>query len=143
MAIEVNNKTRQKIDTSWLTRLVQAFQADYGYAGYAVSIGLVGDRVMRRLNRDYRGLDKVTDVLSFPEESEDMPGPARHDLGEVIIDLAQIKRQSVKAGRSEREELAFILVHGLLHLAGYEDKTEAGRCRMNERARDFLKTQAI
>jgi probable rRNA maturation factor len=89
---------------------------------------------MRRLNRQYRGLDKPTDVLSFPENDPKDSGY----LGEIIIDLAQIERQAKKAKIDRENEIIFILVHGLLHLLGYEDDKETGRQEMLRLGKSFI-----
>ena len=91
-----------------------------------VSIAFIGDAKMRKLNKIYRGCDKTTDILSFSEEEN------KTYLGEVLINYNQIKRQAKKYSSSIKEELLFILVHGLLHLLGYEDDTEKGREKMKD-----------
>lgn len=120
--VEINNQTRSAIDLPALVRVAEQALKLLGLEDKELSIGLVGDRKMAQLNRDYRGKDKPTDVLSF--EGED------GDLGEVILDWQYIKRQARSLGRTEAEELNFILVHGILHLAGHEDDTEPKRLAM-------------
>jgi probable rRNA maturation factor len=105
-----------------------------------LSILFVGDRRMRILNRQYRGMDKTTDVLSFPmlspeELKRGKPGvscpeksPASHirasapslPLGDIVISLQRAKRQAEEQGVSLNEELTRLLIHGLLHLMGYD-----------------------
>ena len=76
-----------------------------------LSIVLVGDAEIRKLNKKYRKKDKVTDVLAF-------------DYGEIFICVPQAKRQAKELNHSLKEELAILLIHGLLHLAGYDDETK-------------------
>jgi len=76
-----------------------------------ISIVLVEDAKIKALNKKYRKSNKVTDVLAF-------------DYGEIFICLPQAKKQAKKLGHSPREELAILLIHGILHLAGYKDKTK-------------------
>ncbi len=128
--VEVNNKTRSKIDSGLLKRVTEKF-LDYYNIKKDVSVALVGDRVMRRLNKQSRGADRVTDVLAFPDDD---PG----FLGEVIIDYAQVKRQAPRFAGSIRAELVFVLVHGLLHLLGYEDETEKGRQEMERLGKEIV-----
>lgn len=95
-----------------------------------MTIALVPDRVMRRLNRDHRGKDSATDVLSFPAT-----GPAGH-LGDVAIALGVATRQAREAGHALRTELRILALHGLLHLLGYDHETDRGdMARVEERLR--------
>jgi len=73
-----------------------------------LSIAFIGEREMRELNRAYRGKDCVTDVLSFEE------------VGEILICYPQAKRQAAQMGHSVRDELVFLVVHGVLHAFGYD-----------------------
>ncbi|MBI4218869.1 MAG: rRNA maturation RNase YbeY [Chloroflexi bacterium] len=95
------------------------------------SIAITGDDVLRRLNREFRGDDKVTDVLSFGSSSRAREGrvepsdfPAapgeRPSLGDVIISYPQAERQARAAGHSVERELALLAAHGILHLLGFD-----------------------
>jgi probable rRNA maturation factor len=99
-----------------------------------VSLVLVGDAAMRRLNREWRGQDYATDVLSFPAD-DDAPrvrGRLRH-LGDVVIATGVAKRQAADVGHSYATELKVLALHGLLHLLGYDHETDAGRMARAER----------
>jgi probable rRNA maturation factor len=90
-----------------------------------VSIALVGDALIRRLNRRYRGRDAVTDVLSFsagPTES----APGRF-LGDIVIARGVAQRQARRAGHSTTMEVRLLALHGLLHLLGYDHERDDGR----------------
>lgn len=128
--IEINNKTRSDINTILIKSVAEKFLKYYKIKKN-LSIAFVGDTVIRRLNKNYRGKDKITDILSFDGEAQ--------DLGEIIIDYAQIKRQSRKYSKSIQDELIFILVHGLLHLIGYDDQTEKDRKIIIKKGEDFIK----
>ena len=128
--IEINNKTRSKIDLILVEKIAEEFLKFYKIKSKEVSIAFVGDTVIRRLNKKYRGYDRITDVLSFKGEEE---------LGEIIIDYSQIKRQAKKFSGTVKEELVFILVHGLLHLIGYRDDTENGKRKMEGLGKKFIK----
>ena len=129
--IEINNKTKAKIDIKLIKKITEKFFAYYKIENKDVSIAFVGDRVMTRLNNKYRGKNKPTDILSFPGDE--------YDFGEIIIDYAQIKRQSGKFSKSVKDELIFILTHGLLHLLGYEDKTAKEKINMEKTGNKFVK----
>lgn len=83
---------------------------------------------MRRLNRDWRGKDRTTDVLSFPQA-----GPAPGLLGDVVISLPAARRQAAAAGRSLGRELDALLIHGVLHLLGHDHEGGAAQARRMRR----------
>ena len=130
--IEVNNKTRSKINSKEIVAITEKFLKYYKKDGKEVSIAFVGDTIIRNLNKKYREIDRITDILSFSGEEK--------YLGEIVIDYTQVKRQAKKYCKSAKEELRFILVHGLLHLLGYYDKTDKEREEMIKLGEKFLKT---
>ncbi|HEY6212519.1 MAG TPA: rRNA maturation RNase YbeY [Vicinamibacterales bacterium] len=103
-----------------------------------VSIALVSDALMRRLNRRYRGKDRVTDVLSFPvggwggwgRSSSNVPHPPY--LGDIVIARGVAQRQAREAGHQFTNELRVLALHGLLHLLGYDHEHDDGRMRRVE-----------
>jgi probable rRNA maturation factor len=131
MIIEINNRTKSEINTMAMKKIATKFMNARKKNGKELSMVFVGDKEMRRLNRVYRKIDKTTDVLSF-DGDEDI-------YGEIIICCQQIRRQAKKFGKSTESELAFILVHGLLHLEGYNDETEKERLEMIRMGEEFLK----
>ena len=96
-----------------------------------VNIVMCSDQMVRELNHQYRKLDKVTDVLSF-EWHED------YLLGEIYIAHDQVKRQAPKFGNTFYMELKRMIVHGLLHLSGYDHHTVPERVVMRRREREIL-----
>lgn len=92
-----------------------------------VTIAIVRDATIRRLNRTYRGKDAATDVLSFAAESEPPAGSrsARH-LGDIAISRAIARKQAARLGHSEAVELRILALHGLLHLLGYDHEADQG-----------------
>jgi probable rRNA maturation factor len=98
----------------WLARIAPAA------AKGDLSIAIVSDRRMRALNRQFRGKDKVTDVLSFPAES-------RGFLGDIVIAAGASKRQAQDAGHTAQTEVRVLALHGLLHLLGYDHEADDGR----------------
>ncbi|MEA3463827.1 MAG: rRNA maturation RNase YbeY [Patescibacteria group bacterium] len=154
--IEINNKTKSKIDLALVQKVAQKFlkyynkerrlaAAPFGNGYHAninkveLSIAFVGDKIIRRLNKTYRGIDKATDVLAFPCAAAGTSIGEQMFLGEILINYSQVKRQAKKFGNSAKRELVFILVHGLLHLLGHDDKTETGRREMERIGEEFVK----
>jgi probable rRNA maturation factor len=129
------NLTRQSVDLLKWQKLSQLFLNEQNGQG-EVSLVIVGDCRMRNLNRQYRNQDKVTDVLSFVADDAGQ-------LGEVIIDYQQIIRQASHFSNSVWQEFIFITTHGLLHLLGYDDDTEAGWQTMEKISQNFIDNHQI
>ncbi len=85
-----------------------------------LTIALVGDAAMRRLNREFAGQDRVTDVLSFPS------GGVEGALGDIAIATSLARRQAKEAGHTYAQELRVLALHGLLHLLGYDHHGDGG-----------------
>lgn len=105
----------------WLSALVAAL------APGAESLGarFVGDREMRRVNRQFRGKDKPTDVLSFPGEEG--------HLGDILISVPTARRQAAGVGHETGRELRTLLLHGVLHCLGHDHETDGGEMERLER----------
>ncbi len=117
---------------AWLSRLAPPRAAG------EVAIAIAGDGLVRRLNRDYRGVDRATDVLSFPvgdEERHRLRSSDRHDrlLGDIVIAAGVARRQAREAGHSVATEVRLLSLHGLLHLLGYDHDTDSGQMARIER----------
>ncbi len=102
-----------------------------------VSVSFVSDEEMRALNRDWRGIDRVTDVLSFECDSPFDGSAGTVELGDVIIAPGQIARQAPGFGSDPADECRLMLVHGLLHLLGY-DHIQDGDAEVMEGREDSL-----
>ncbi len=103
-----------------------------------VSIVFSDPEFIKEINKKYRGKDKVTDVLSFPENISDFKGTSS-SLGEIVICPLKLKDQAKEQGVSFKEELARILIHGLLHLLGYDHEiSKKEELKMKEREEYFL-----
>jgi len=98
-----------------------------------VDVTLITDAEIQELNRTHRGIDKVTDVLSFPMPAETDRATGRVLLGDVLICENIAQKQAEEYGHSFERELAFLAVHGVLHLLGYDHETEPERAVMRER----------
>jgi len=115
--------------TRWLARLAPL------RARGVVSVALVSDARVRALNRRYRGRDSATDVLSFPLEGPSGPWckPSRF-LGDIVVARGVARRQARAAGHPELTELRVLVLHGLLHLLGYDHDRDNGAMARVERS---------
>jgi probable rRNA maturation factor len=159
--VDVANGTRVELDEAAVAALVaRALEAE-GVVQAELSVEFVGERRIRALNRDHRGKDEVTDVLSFPLEEpgeweaagevrssvmddhpdagdapdgDDVPdeGPPPRLLGDVVICARQALRQARADSLPASFELAVLLVHGTLHLLGYDHETDAGEMALRQ-----------
>lgn len=111
-------------------------------SGAEVSVLVVGDRAMRTLNRRYRGKDRTTDVLSFPLREGRFPFIQRALLGDIVICMPAAARQARAADETLSDEVDRLLVHGLLHLLGY-DHERGGREARRMEARERRLRKAI
>ncbi|NLE13489.1 MAG: rRNA maturation RNase YbeY [Clostridiales bacterium] len=125
-----NEQDRRRI--SYLTRTLmrEAVRLTCVMEGYMprlceVSITLTDDASIRELNRDYRTVDRPTDVLSFPlfSDYEELAGNQRVPLGDIVISAERAAEQAERLGHSFEREMAFLCVHSMLHLMGYDHET--------------------
>jgi probable rRNA maturation factor len=146
-AVEINilvdEGVEAGIEPSWLEGVAQrVLKAEKAGAKSEVGIVVTGQEMVQQLNRDYRGQDEPTDVLAFSTRDEAnglprfilAPDGLLH-LGEVIISYPQALIQAEEHGHSLKKELSILLIHGLLHLLGYdhEESDEEGRMRIREK----------
>lgn len=95
------------------------------------SVVFVEDEEIHKMNKEYRGVDRITDVISFAlEDNKDIEYDGIRVLGDIFICIPQMKRQATEYGHSEKRELAFLTVHGILHLLGYDHMNEEDEKRM-------------
>jgi len=111
-----------------------------------LAVVVTDDEVLRELNRRHRGVDASTDVLAFPDETRGpfvgAPGQP-HYLGDVIISLHRAEAQAADAGHNVQVELQLLVVHGVLHLLGYDDVTEEQRAQMWAVQADILQALGV
>lgn len=107
-------------DYSYLEDLLDLAIAKLNIEGI-FSITFIDDDVMHEMNKTYRGIDRTTDVLSFAlNDREDSFDRKIDVLGDIFISIPKMKSQALEYGHSEKRELSFLTVHGLLHLLGYD-----------------------
>jgi len=140
MPVHMQSQVRRvTFNQECLARLARAILSDVGEASAELSILFVGDQRMRGLNRRYRGKDRTTDVLAFPMRG--VPHSSSHLLGDVVIAVPTAARQAKQGHRSLDEELTVLLVHGILHLCGYDhERSETEARRMYRRERMILRS---
>lgn len=102
-----------------------------------IAIHIIGKKRMRELNCAYRGMDCVTDVLSFPTGEAAFANTADGFLGDILICLARAKAQAAEYGQTDTQELAFLAIHGSLHLLGYDHMTEEEEAIMFKKQKEI------
>lgn len=128
----VNLQRKVKIDTA----SIRAFVADLSrrdgeWDGKTFSVVFVSDRRMKQLNELFRGKDATTDVLSFPHEPDEFD-PDKNNLGDIVISAEQAERQAAECGLDLDTEIQQLILHGLLHLCGYDHETDDGEMDARE-----------
>lgn len=106
-----------------------------------VSISFVGDDEIKELNRDFRGVDSSTDVLSFPMDDEFQIEETM--LGDVIINTKRVMEQAEEFGHSNTRELSYLTVHSILHLLGYDHIEEEDKVIMRSKEKAIMKSLEI
>jgi probable rRNA maturation factor len=115
---------------------VRALEAEAVAAPAELSIAFVDDAAIQVLNRDYRATDAPTDVLSFAQGEGDefaLPEGAAPHLGDVIVSIETARRQAAEHGLALDDEVAHLVVHGILHLLGYDHEAAAEETQMRAR----------
>lgn len=106
-----------------------------------LSITIVGDRTIHRLNREYLDKDRPTNVISFSLQEGEFGNVARYALGDVVISADTAAKEAQSCGWSGYERLIFLLLHGILHLTGYDHERsgEAEAARMERKEQEIWK----
>ena len=121
-----------------LREAAREFTVALGLGGRELSLLLVSDKAIRKLNREHRGKDEATDVLSFPQEEPRAASRAAGPIGDVVISLQTALRQAGAGGWSLALELRRLLAHGLLHCLGHDHQRPAQARRMAAAERTLL-----
>ena len=128
-------------------RAIETVGRLYGAEGAEVSVTLTDDAHIHVINREYRNVDRPTDVISFAltesEEPEIIGGGEHEVLGDLIISLERMRAQAAEYGHTELRELSFLTVHGMLHLLGYDHMEAEERQEMEEEQRAVMKELGI
>ena len=144
--IHVEEEFQEVVDEGWARRIAQTVLKAEGVAPpYEVSLVFTDSETVKQLNRDYRGVDESTDVLAFyihPQKEVDdsfaLPPDGVTRLGEVIISYPQAVEQAGEQGHSIEKELTLLVIHGILHLLGYDHEEPEEETKMRAREKELL-----
>ncbi len=135
--VEVFNRQRlHKIERSSLISLAQSVLKKINRSECSATITFIRDREMQRLNFDYRGIDKPTDVLSFAYQEDLSDNDPNHnpvEIGDCVISVETAIRYAQEQNISLTMEINWLVIHGILHLAGYDHETDNGEMRRLEK----------
>ena len=136
-----NRQSRTAIDPRRIRKMATAILDALKLSHPEISILLLDDRQIQELNRTYLSRDCPTDVLSFPMAEGPFPAVQPHILGDVVISVETALRQAEARQAGLHEELAFLLIHGILHLTGYDhEQGGSEQRRMRRMEQKLLKT---
>lgn len=122
---EIFNETSYDIDLEEENRVIEYALKYKKLNDVMFNVIFVDNKTIRDINREYRGIDRETDVISFAlEDNEDITFEFGRLLGDIYISVDKMKEQALEYGHSELREMAFLTVHGLLHLLGYDHMTK-------------------
>ncbi|MDX1807929.1 MAG: rRNA maturation RNase YbeY [Sulfurospirillaceae bacterium] len=119
--VSIDNDTKCEIDIDLLNKIAENF------TDKEIELAIINDDEMKNLNKQTRGIDKSTDVLSFPLEQ--MP---HVPLGSIVINEKKVYEACIESAHSQKEEVALLFIHGLLHLLGYDHDNDNGEMRAME-----------
>ena len=119
--IELDNRTSLEVNETFLNSIAKIF------TDREIELIITSNDEIRELNREYRSIDKDTDVLSFPYE--DMP---MSPLGSIVISSTHVQSKAEEFGHEDADELALLFIHGLLHLVGFDHEVDSGEMREEE-----------
>ena len=128
----INRQRRHRINSkAWRDFTERALEAS-GRQDRSITIVFVGDTTIKKLNQQFRGRNYPTDVLSFPTEAESFEREDQSKLGDVVISLDRAKAQSRENRLTFTNEVQQLILHGLLHLCGYDHETDDGEMNRQE-----------
>lgn len=145
--IEIANLTPDHIDKDFLKKIAWAVLCGEKKRGIGLSVVLVGQGRIRQLSRHYRRKNRVTDVLAFPyargPETGSVVFQKEMGLGEIVICLTEVKKNAHRFGSTLEKELGICLIHGILHLLGYEHEDSDARTESMQKKQDFYLSRLL
>lgn len=124
--IDIDNQTNYKLQLTPLENVL-SYLTD---GANTIELLLSNNNTIQDINREYRNIDKATDVLSFPYEQNGFEGEV---LGSIIISIDYVKKGAIDFHHSEDDELTLLFTHGLLHVLGYDHEIDSGEMREKEK----------
>lgn len=148
--IGINNLTTISIEEEFLRKVAQKVLEGESKKSSDLSIALIGQGRIRQINKGYRGKNRVTDVLAFPEtkilKEKFKVGPLKkiEGLGEIVICLREVRKNAKRYSSTFEKELTRVLIHGILHFLGYDhEKSRIKAKKMEKKEQYYLKQLAI
>lgn len=144
--ITITNLTTNLVDEEYLKSICQKVLKEEGEEEAQLSIALVGQGRMKQLNKKYRGKNRVTDVLAFPSNRTldfVIPPNEETELGEIVLCLPVLKKNAKRFSSTLEKELTISLIHGILHLLGYDHEKNALAARKMEEKQQYYLNQFI
>ena len=148
MKLLIDNRTEETLEAEWEEAIRKAAATTLQYEAFEesceISVSIVDDAEIREINRQFRNIDRATDVLSFPmltfAEGEEAQLNENDEilLGDIIISLERAKEQAEEYGHSLKREIAFLTAHSMLHLLGYDHMEPEEEAEMFRRQREIL-----
>lgn len=120
-----------------------ALQLERNSLDYEVSVSFVTNEEIHELNRDYRGVDRPTDVLSFQMDEEEVYGEMDVVLGDIVISMEKALEQAEDFGHSLTREVVYLTVHSMFHLMGYDHMNEEEKAEMRGKEKAVLKELGV
>ena len=144
MDYQINNEYNYQEDYSYLDGVIKRTLEKEEALNSIFSIIFIDNEQIRKINATYRGIDRETDVISFAfEDVKDDFSLTKRVLGDIYISIPKMQEQAKSYGHSEKRELAFLTVHGLLHLLGYDHQTPEEEEKMFGLQKEILDEEGI
>ena len=135
----LNRQDRVPVDRQKIGAAARRILKTLGYEGYELTVVLADDREITRLNRQYFRRNRPTNVISFPMMDDSPISLRSRILGDVVISAETARRDAGEAGEKAEDEILFLMIHGILHLAGYDHEgSVAERRKMEAKEKEFF-----
>jgi probable rRNA maturation factor len=128
----VNLQRKVALETKHFRHIIEKIAAEVAETrNREFAVAFISDRRMKELNRFFRGKDSTTDVLSFQHEPDEFD-PDTNNLGDIVISVEQAQKQADENGLTLEDEIKQLILHGVLHLCGYDHETDGGEMNARE-----------
>ena len=143
--VGIFNETNEEIkELETISKLIEFAIKHENLDNLEFNIIIVDNNKIHELNKEYRGIDRVTDVITFAlEDNKDFPKGEVRILGDIYISIDKARSQAIEYGHSFLRELSFLTVHGFLHLLGYDHMTKIDEVVMFSKQEDILNEYGI